>query len=146
VGYFVTADKQGFLLEPADPAAGSDDWLERLADLVERYGAWGEVERTLTHDVETLRSQYPDLAGLVVFPQFALEIIMRFVARGRLLPAGITRFVVPGRILRLNAPLDILAGPKPISQKRAWLDQWVQTKLASRAVRYYEEPVVLLDE
>jgi hypothetical protein len=71
---------------------------------------------------------------------------MRFVAHGRLLPAGITRFVVPGRILRLNAPLEVLAGPEPIAQKRAWLDLFVQTKLAGRGMRYYEEPVVLLDE
>ena len=71
---------------------------------------------------------------------------MRLVGQGRLLPAGITRFIVPGRILRLNAPLAVLAANEPIAQKRDWLDNLVQTKLAGRGVRYYEEPVVLLDE
>lgn len=148
LGYLVTVDQQGFLLEQAQQSGGSDeqDWITPLNELVNRYGAWGEVERTLVNDVETLRSQHSDLVGLVVFPQFALEIVMKLVASGRLLPAGITRFVVPGRILRLNAPLSVLAASEPISHKREWLDQLVQSKLAGRSVRYYQEPVVLLDE
>ncbi|HMN29719.1 MAG TPA: hypothetical protein PKE45_16330, partial [Caldilineaceae bacterium] len=121
-------------------------WLTPLTELVNRYGQWGEVERTLLTDVETLRSQHNDLVGLVVFPQFALEIVLQLVGRGQLLPAGITRFVVPGRILRLNVPLTVLASPEPLAKKREWLDKLVQSKLAGRSVRYYQEPVMLLDE
>ncbi|RIK42937.1 MAG: hypothetical protein DCC55_07245 [Chloroflexi bacterium] len=148
LGYLVTVDQQGFLLEQAQqPEDGEEDgWITPLNELVNRYGAWGEIERTVVNEVETLRSQYSDLVGLVVFPQFALEIIMRQVAHGRLLPAGITRFVTPGRILRLNVPLSILASAEPISHKRAWLDRLVESKLTSRSVRYYQEPVILLDE
>jgi phosphoglycerate dehydrogenase-like enzyme len=148
LGYIVTVDGQGFLLEPAQQPGEDDEqsWITPLNELVNRYGMWGEVERTLVNDVETLRSQHSDLVGLVVFPQFALEIVMKLVAGGSLLPAGITRFVVPGRILRLNAPLSILAAPESISHKREWLDRLVQSKLAGRSVRYYQEPVVLLDE
>jgi phosphoglycerate dehydrogenase-like enzyme len=147
LGYLVTTDQQGFLLEQAQPGpTEAGGWLTPLTELVNRYGEWGEVERTLLNDVTRLRSQHSDLVGLIVFPQFALEIVMGLVARGQLLPAGITRFVVPGRILRLNVPLTILAAAEPISKKRDWLDRLVQTKLAGRGVRYYEEPVVLLDE
>jgi phosphoglycerate dehydrogenase-like enzyme len=145
LAYLVTADKQGFLLELGENP-GDHDWLGVLTDLVRRYGAWGEVERTLEDDIDSLLSQHRDLAGLVVFPQFALDIVMQQVAKGRLLPAGITRFVVPGRILRLNVPLAVLASNEPIVKKREWLDKLVEAKLAQRALRYYQEPVVLLDE
>lgn len=145
LGYLVTVGEQGFLLEQTQ-VKDDGSWIAPLTELVNRYGAWGDVERTLVNDVETLRSQHQDLVALVVFPQFAVEVVMRLVGQGHLLPAGITRFVVPGRVLRLNVPLTVLAADEPIAKKRDWLDNLVQTKLAKRAVRYYEEPVVLLDE
>ncbi len=147
LGYLITTEGQGLLLE-ADRHALSDEdeWILPLTDLVDHYGRLCEVERTLSNDLPALRSQYADLAGLVVFPQFAIEIVLKLVGQGRLLPAGITRFVVAGRILRLNVPLTVLASPESLEQKRDWLDRLVQTKLAGRSVRYYQEPVVLLDE
>ena len=145
LGYLVTAEREGFLLEHTENPPGAD-WLDVLTELVERYGRWGTVERTLVDDVNALASQYADLAGLVVFPQFTLDVVLQLVAKGRLLPAGITRFLVSGRILRLNVPLAMLTNQELIVQKQAWLDKLVQTKLAQRAVRHYQEPVILLDE
>jgi hypothetical protein len=147
LAYLVTTDKQGFLLEfDAHQAESGCDWLDVLKQLVDNYGAWGDVERTLITDVDQLRAQYIDLAGLVVFPQFAPEIVLQIATKQRLLPAGITRFVIPGRILRLNAPLSILASNDSIAKKREWLDGVIHAKLTERAMRYYAEPVVLLDE
>ena len=72
--------------------------------------------------------------------------ILALAAEGRTVPAGITRFVIPGRILRLNAPLARLASDEPLESKRRWLDNLVRERLADRQVRYYQEPVILLDE
>jgi L-serine kinase (ATP) / ParB family transcriptional regulator, heme-responsive regulator len=147
LGYLFTADKEGFVLEVAPSSAeGNDDWLEVLNRLVAAYGQWGDVERTLVTDMEQLSAQFPDLAALVSFPRFTIETILELAAQGRTVPAGITRFIIPGRILRLNAPLDRLAADESLAEKRAWLDAFVQEKLRARQVRFYEEPVVLLDE
>jgi phosphoglycerate dehydrogenase-like enzyme len=137
-------DRSGVLLNalPDDP----DSWLATLNALVERYTAWGTVERTLLGDLGALRAQYPRALALVVFPQLPLEHILRLAAGGQVLPAGLTRFVIPGRILRLHVPLERLRGDEPIERKNDWLDHLVQEKLAQRRVRYYQEPVVLLDE
>lgn len=144
LGYLLAADGRGYLLELTERLAG--DWIDVLVELVDSYGAWGEVGRTLDTDLNELRSQFPDLTGLFVFPQFAPDIVLQVAARGRLLPAGITRFIIPGRVLRLNAPLDVLAANTPLTVKADWLDRLVEEKLANRGLRYYEEPVVLLDE
>ena len=144
LGYLLGADGSGYLLELTDRAGG--DWIDVLVELVDAYGAWGDVGRTLDTDMETLRGQHPDLAGLFVYPQFSPDIVVQVASRGRLLPAGITRFMIPGRILRLNAPLDVLAAGASLSAKADWLDRLVEEKVASRGVRYYEEPVMLLDE
>ena len=145
LGYLLTADGQGYLLELTARDAGGD-WIDVLVALVDAYGEWGDVGRTLETDLEALRTQYPDLVGLFVYPQFAPDIVLQVAARGRLLPAGITRFIIPGRVLRLNMPLDILAANAPLSTKADWLDRLVEERLTNRGMRYYEEPVMLLDE
>jgi len=143
LGYLVAADRQGYRLAVGDKPA---TWLDVLNQMVNAYSRWGQVERTLTTDVEMLARQYPDFAGLVVFPQFKPEMILELASQGRTVPAGITRFVIPGRILRLNAPLEMLSADEPLAVKRSWLDNLVRERLSYRQVRYYEEPVVLLDE
>lgn len=145
-GHLTTVDGRGFLLQSGGAPGQPGDWLTVLNDLVECYGAWGSVERTTNRDIAALQSQFPDLAGLFTFPLFTLEMILALAAQGRTVPAGITRFVIPGRILRLNAPLARLASDEPLESKRRWLDNLVRERLADRQVRYYQEPVVLLDE
>jgi hypothetical protein len=82
----------------------------------------------------------------VVFPEYTVKQVMQIAQAGRVLPAGITRFVIPGRVLRLKADLNVLKSDKPLSEKEVWLNQLVGEKLANNRVRYYEEPVYLLDE
>jgi phosphoglycerate dehydrogenase-like enzyme len=138
------ADKRRFVLKRADEVHG--DWLDVLNRLVAAYTEWGTVARTLSTDLDALKVQYSDLCGLVIFPQFTPERVLGVAAEGRTMPAGITRFVIPGRVLRLNAPLEKLRGEEPLREKAIWLDHFVQEKLAYRKVRYYQEPVFLLDE
>lgn len=147
MGYLVTLDGTGYRFELDQAQLGDDrDWLDVLNDLVAAYGEWGDVERTLERDPQTLHTMYADMVALVVFPAFAPDLVLRVASQDRLLPAGITRFVIPGRILRLNAPLDEMISDKPLSAKVQWLDKFVGDKLGDRQVRYYEEPVMILDE
>jgi hypothetical protein len=147
LGHLRTVGGESFVLETQPTSAPVDvGWLRVLNALVECYGQWGNVERTLAADVELLAKQFSDLAALVIFPPFTPQMILALAEQGRTVPAGITRFVIPGRILRLNAPLEKLAGDEPLTAKQAWLDELIRTKLRERQVRYYEEPVILLDE
>lgn len=147
LGYLFTVGQEGFVLEAgANSADGDDPWLRVLNHVVAAYGEWGDVERTLVTDMELLASQLDRLAALVSFPRFTIQTILELAAHGRTVPAGITRFIIPGRILRLNAPLTKLAEDEPLALKRQWLNEFIHAKLLARQVRSYEEPVVLLDE
>jgi phosphoglycerate dehydrogenase-like enzyme len=139
------ADKRRFVLKMKQDE-GHGDWLDTLNRMVAAYTEWGTVARTLSTDLDALQAQYADLCGLVIFPQFTPERVLSVAAEGRTMPAGITRFVIPGRVLRLNAPLEKLRSDEPLREKAIWLDHFVQEKLAYRKVRYYQEPVFLLDE
>ena len=147
LGYIHSVEGVGYRLELDQSLLGEErDWLDVLNDLVYQYGEWGDVERTLIRDLDDLTTIYEDMAALVVFPAFTPDTVLRVAEQGRLLPAGITRFVIPGRILRLNAPLEPIVSDVPLSAKTEWLNELVSEKLADRHVRYYEEPVMILDE
>ncbi|MEX1018118.1 MAG: hypothetical protein WDZ49_00585 [Litorilinea sp.] len=158
IGYLLTPGDRGYWLEmdatqiaeeqdgEQDREPGGDAWLALFNRLVDSCGAWGRIERTLSTDMDALAAHYPDLAGHFVYHGFEAQEVLALAASGHTVPAGITRFVIPGRILRLNAPLDRLLADEPAASKRAWLNDLVAAKIANRQMRYYEEPVILLDE
>lgn len=129
----------------ARPKTGVDPFTA-LTRLVSAYTEAAVVSRTLEHDPRRLSSWYPDLAGLIEFPEFGVGEVLAAADSGHLLPAGVTRFVVPGRVLRLNVPLDRLRAAQPIEEKNRWLRELLAEKERRGEIRYYREPVYLLDE
>ncbi len=122
------------------------DRLTALNDFVADYTQIARIERTLNTDKSELAAEVKDLSALVIFPQFSIKDVLLAAANGQLLPAGITRFVIPGRVLRLHANLEYLRSAESLARKNAWLDRLLADKMTRRRVRYYQEPVFLLDE
>ncbi|MBE7473616.1 MAG: hypothetical protein DPW09_06675 [Anaerolineae bacterium] len=120
--------------------------LDALNQLTEAYIKAFQVTRTLNGDVLSLHHEYPDLTALVVFPEFTVDQVLQIAQMGHVLPAGITRFIIPGRVLRLNAELRHLKSDQSLSEKNEWLHQLLLDKLDKNKIRYYQEPVYLLDE
>jgi phosphoglycerate dehydrogenase-like enzyme len=120
--------------------------LQVMNELVASYTAWGQIERTLLTDLSRLLAQFPQMTAVAIFPQFKPETVFNVASSGELLPAGLTRFIIPGRILRLNADLERLKRDEPFAEKRAWFNHFLEEKLARSRLRYYQEPVILLDE
>lgn len=140
--YLHTVDDKVFLVQ----ATSGVNHLSALNKLTEAYINAGHITRTLEADIAKLKREYADLSALVVFPEYTVEQVLQIARAGRVLPAGITRFVIPGRVLRLNANLSILNSTKSLAEKNEWLREFVVNKLTNNEVRYYEEPVYLLDE
>ena len=86
------------------------------------------------------------MTAVAIFPQFKPETVFTVASRGDLLPAGLTRFIIPGRILRLNADLERLKKAESLTEKRMWFNQFLEEKISRSRLRYYQEPVILLDE
>jgi threo-3-hydroxy-L-aspartate ammonia-lyase len=129
--------------------AQEEPGVNRLAvmkDLVHAYSSWGLVERTLITDIDRLMAQFPQMKTVAVFPQFVPHDVFDAARDNNLLPAGLSRFIIPGRILRLNAELARLKRDESLSEKRAWFDEFLAEKMRRSRLRFYEEPVVLMDE
>jgi phosphoglycerate dehydrogenase-like enzyme len=122
------------------------DRFDVLNEMVAAYTLWGEVSRTLTTDLERLHVAFPEMVALVVFPTFTPDFVLNAAIHGKTLPQGITRFVIPGRVLRLNLPLTLLQSGESLNSKRRAFDDFVRDKLGRQRVRYYHEPVVVLED
>ncbi len=116
-----------------------------LRDLIGLYGQTNRWYRAAGGDLGELSAEY-GRGTLVVFRPFGKDDILRLVTRGERLPAGITRHVIPGRVLRLNIPLAWLQGAEPVSAKQTRLDAFVEERWRAHGVRYYAESTYLFDE
>ncbi|MEM7800109.1 MAG: NAD(P)-dependent oxidoreductase [Chloroflexota bacterium] len=121
--------------------------LNALNHLTESYINAAFVDRTLEADMGRLRHEFPEMAAVVVFPEYTVSQVRQVTLSGRYFPAGITRFIIPGRILRVNAELDILKSKEmTLNEKNRWLHNHLENKIQGNSVRFYRESVYLLDE
>jgi len=142
LGYLILPDQRLFILQPV-PGSNRLDALNKLArTLIES----SQVARTLVSDFDAARLEFPHIMGLFVFPSFTVTQILQISSAGKFVPAGITRFIIPGRVLRLNLDLIRLEQDESLAAKSTWLNQVVQELIVNHKVRYYEEPIYLLDE
>ncbi|HKV46306.1 MAG TPA: hypothetical protein VJT32_16775, partial [bacterium] len=116
-----------------------------LRDLVAEYQRGHQVYRIEGGDAEALRAEHGP-GALVIFPPLTKEVILAIAARGGGLPAGITRHIIPGRVLRLNAPLAWLQSGETTVTKQRTLEAAVEQRWRQHGVRYYAEPTYLFDE
>lgn len=140
--YLQFVDGSVFMVKPL-PEVNHLDALNRLTSA---YIDVAHTDRTLNDDVVVLQHEYPDMSALVVFPVYTVERVIQVALSGRRLPAGITRFIVPGRILRVNLELEVLRAERPLREKNRWLHERLMAKQTQGEIRYYAEPIYLLDE
>lgn len=140
--YLRFADGDGYLVQ-ARPGVNR---LDALNNLTSAYIDASLTSRTLSRDLAQLHHEFPDMTALVVFPVYSVEQVIQLACAGRRLPAGITRFIVPGRILRVNVDLEVLRSEQSIREKNRWLHEQLLEKQKNGQIRFYAEPVYLLDE
>ncbi len=120
--------------------------LEILNAITHSYITQSRLDRTTEREIGSVKDLFQDMTALVVYPPFALTEVMELALDGCLLPAGITRFIVSPRALRLNYPLSELTAAKPAAEKNETLNRWVQERLDRKGVRFYAETTYLFDE
>lgn len=144
--------------EPGTPAlhlrTGSDHLVTgsgispnaTLTAVVSGYvGRW-TITRSVEAAADVVAATFPDWAAVVEFPILTLDDVMKAAIGDDLLPAGITRFLVPERALRLNAPLELLQTPRTAAEKQRALDELLEQRATEGRIRRYEEPVFVLDD
>lgn len=119
---------------------------EVITRLVEMYTSHARFDRTMIDQINYLDGYYQQLAGLIIYPPFQVAEVIQFCQEEKLLPAGITRFAVSPRALRVNYPLEYLTRDVSLEEKRNLLRAFIQERMDKKGVRIYTETTVLYDE
>ena len=120
--------------------------IQALQIILARVGQCARLDRSHLADLHALQDLYPDLAGLIVFPCFEFSEIVQLADNGQLIPAGITRFSVSPRALRVNFKIDALRSELTLIEKNNLLANWIQERVSQKGVRVYNETTILFDE
>lgn len=117
-----------------------------MSALVASYiGRW-TASRIIDPSPDTVAWRFPDWSVVVEFPPVEIEEVIKAALGGDLLPAGVTRFLVPERVLRLNAELGLLDNSGSLTLRQAALDALIQMRSRAGRIRRYEETVIVLDD
>jgi hypothetical protein len=120
--------------------------MQHLGSLNEICLQAGKSDRTSEMDVKGLSEIYTGFAGVMVFPIIEVEEVIESALENIVLPAGLTRFIVSPRALRVNYPLEWLSNDQPIDEKQSHLEGWIQQRVYEQSIRYYAESTILFDE
>lgn len=137
--------------------SGKTYQLQSDGDFVDRVRALGAICRVyyrgdasmdrVTHeDFDALREHHPHFGALVIFPDIDKDDVRRVAEHGERLPSGVTRFLVPRRVLGFNLQLALLKSNLPLADKNRWLAEAIQKKVADHKVRFYQEPTFVFDD
>lgn len=120
--------------------------FEAAEAVTRAYGRIADIARSLQREQDELFAEFPEMAAMVIFPHFSVEQVLLAARSGHLLPAGVTRFIVPGRVLHLDIELDWLAADRSAAEKNREMHEQLHERHLRGEIRYYREPVYLLDE
>lgn len=153
LAYIVIPAPNGSVVFGVDGAPGTDHHgthgsTALLNAMVDTYKGDPQVaiHRVSTDELGELMSYYDNVSGLVVFPPYSTDDILKLAEAGTKVPTGITRHIIDHRALRVNAPLSLLSSDDPLEEKNAWWHEQVKRKLAANEIRLYQESTYLFDE
>lgn len=133
------------------PAQGERPAVERrvevLNSLVGAYEGQTKIERIKLADYSQLpRAINEAKHELILFPVLHKEELVTVAAQGIRIPTGLTRHLIPGRTLGLNLELAFLMELETHEEKVAHFERYLSELAVEGRIRYYEEPVFIMNE
>lgn len=137
----------GPVLSVDAPNESVEERNQTLREMVHLYQQRAKLNRTALTDPTMIWPLYPSAIAVVLFPPYEPQDIIRAAQHNALLPPGVSRHIIQGRALKLHYPLTWLRDEHlSLEAKNAHLQEWLQEKMANRAVRFYAESTYLFDE
>lgn len=137
----LSSDGDAWLLEGG---ATLHEEAQLLETVFRCYVQRATVQR-LPHDERIAAARLPAGTIAAIFPRYTKLDLLELTRAGGILPAGITRHVIPGRALRVNVPLAAMRQGS-LGQQQAWFAAWIAERIAAGRARLYNEPTWLFDE
>jgi hypothetical protein len=145
ISYLLFRDQSGLVLRQ------KDKWMENriknLFGIIAIYrSSWEIYHPGSFADPSSAFENFENSTALNILPVFKKEGVLDSVSRGLLFPLGVTRFVIPQRVLGLELSCSVLAANVPLSEKNLFLKELLSYRMKSKKTRYYQESVFLFNE
>lgn len=146
IGIALVQTPDGRVYGLSGPGVYIGEQIAFLNAVVNCYKRVARLDRTIFSDIEQIASLYTTLGGLVIFPKFDLDDLLKLAGAGHLLPPGITRTTIAPRALYLNIPIEKLTSSETLEEKNAWLGRFIQNLKRKGHIRYCTEAAFMFDE
>ena len=93
-----------------------------------------------------LDSLSPENGLLFIYPTFSKKDIIKISGIEQKLPAGISRHLIPNRVLHIKYNIDFLRIDGEIDKRNKELQEFIDNKIGIKKVRLYREPILVFDE
>jgi hypothetical protein len=97
-------------------------------------------------NLNDLESLSPEDGLLFIYPAFGKKDIIKISSFEQKLPAGITRHLIPNRVLHIKYNIDLLRCDSEIDKRNKELREFIDNKIGIKKVRLYREPILVFDE
>jgi hypothetical protein len=141
IGYFLFKNGDTFLIKSNN---GFEERTEKLLALMDICETVSEVDRISKSDIPFLLKK--DTAAVLVIPNYNKKEIVNVALRGLVLPAGVTRHIIPNRVLGLDINLAMLKNNLSLSLKNKLLEKFINKRIKDKRIRFYSESVFIFDE
>ncbi len=145
IGYLHFKNGEIFLLNNKSNS-DFEERTEKLLALMALCGKIAEVSRVIKSDTSCLFKSRRDATAVLVIPNYTKKEILKVAQSGAVLPAGVTRHIVPNRVLGLDVDLAILRSKSPLALKNKLLKKFIDQRMKDKRIRFYSESVFIFDE
>lgn len=97
-------------------------------------------------NLEDFDSLSPENGILFIYPNLSRKHIVKISGLEQKLPAGISRHLIPNRVLHIKYELNLLKDDTEIVKRNKELKEFIDSKIAVKKVRLYREPILVFDE
>lgn len=152
VCFVLFRDHSGLVVSQKDTSA--ENRVKNLYHIIAIYNISWEIFHlqngpVLTGSDEILFSPFDTLqncSAINMLRIFKKEEVIDLASRGILFPFGVTRFVIPQRILGLEISCSVLSDKAPLAEKNLFLKELLSYRVKSKKAKFYQESVFLFNE
>lgn len=143
--YLLFRDHSGLVLSQRDSSVQSR--VKNLYRLIAIYNTSWEIYHSGSDERLFLAfDNFERSSAINIFPEFKKEQVIDLTSNGTLFPFGVTRFVIPQRILGLEVSCSVLIDNAPLSEKNLFLKELLSYRMKSKKAKFYQESVFLFNE
>ncbi len=145
ISYFLFRDSLGFVVNNGNFTP--EDKVKNLHQLIATYSSRSEIfYLDSDNHLLSIFEHFKNSSAINLIPRFDKKEILNLVQKGILLPFGVTRFIVPNRVLGLEVSCLVLSAQTPLSEKNLFLKELLAYRIKTKKAKFYQESVTLFNE